>query len=51
MSNYIGSSKQKLDNKLIGLIVIVAMTFISINLEAVGVYYFKADGKYFCILQ
>lgn len=38
MSNYIGSSKQKLDNKLIGLIVIVAMTFISINLEAVGVY-------------
>lgn len=31
MSNYIGSSKQKLDNKLIGLIVIVAMTFISIN--------------------
>ena len=45
MSNYIGSSKQKLGNKLIGLIVIVAMTFTSINLEAVGVYNIKADGN------
>lgn len=43
MSNYIGSSKQKLGNKLIGLIVIVAMTFTSINLETVGVYNIKAD--------
>lgn len=62
MSNYIGSSKQKLGNKLIGLIVIVALIFTSINLEAVGVYNIKADGnvtnilifnceKYFCILQ
>ena len=62
MSNYIGSSKQKLGNKLIGLIVIVALIFTSINLEAVGVYNIKADvnvtnilifncEKYFCILQ
>ncbi len=62
MSNYIGSSKQKLGNKLIGLIVIVEMTFNSFNLESVGVYNIKADGnvtnilifnceKYICILQ